>query len=166
MNATLSLPSLKARGIELWAEGETLRYRPPTGAITPDLLSAMKVHKPELLRTLRLEKLSAEACKAFPGYLKPQDLLHPDDVEMIAAMPDPAKWMNQYAVDLVESTMVHRGEVPPWWKSRVHCRHCGWVWGPELGVRGSCWWCWNRLHGVKIPRPREVLQVAGRVPGA
>lgn len=43
--------NLQARGIELQACGDALRFR-PKAAVTPDLASRLKAHKSELLRIL------------------------------------------------------------------------------------------------------------------
>jgi len=40
------------RGIELWADGASLRYRAPPGALTPDLREALRATKAEVLRVL------------------------------------------------------------------------------------------------------------------
>lgn len=58
MIANASLPGLKARGIELWAEGEKLRYRAPVAAITADVLAALKANKPALMAELRRRQLA------------------------------------------------------------------------------------------------------------
>ena len=47
----LLLADLAARGIEVQAHGDRLRFRPPD-AVTPDLVRRLKVHKAELLAML------------------------------------------------------------------------------------------------------------------
>lgn len=61
MSAVLSLPDLKARGIELSVNGEKLRYRAPAGIITADVLAALKASKPQLIAELHREALTEDA---------------------------------------------------------------------------------------------------------
>ena len=46
------LAELRRRGVRLSVHGDKLRYVAPKGALTPDLLEAMRRHKPDLLRLL------------------------------------------------------------------------------------------------------------------
>jgi hypothetical protein len=43
------LVRLRARGVDLWREGETIRYRGPEGAVTPELRDALAQHKADLI---------------------------------------------------------------------------------------------------------------------
>jgi len=48
-----------------------------------------------------------------------------------------------------------QGDKPPSYTQHVTCAHCGpvWLWvGLPLTV-ASCPWCYNREHGLPIPRP-------------
>ncbi len=54
MNLTDFLSGLLDKGIRLWAEGEQLRYRAPTGALTKDIHAVLVERKADLLRFLRL----------------------------------------------------------------------------------------------------------------
>ena len=47
------LDSLSDLGIELWVEGDQLRYRAPKGALTAELRSKLRRHKAELLEALQ-----------------------------------------------------------------------------------------------------------------
>jgi aspartate racemase len=47
------LSSLKAKNILLWPEGDQLRYRGPTGVLTPEELEQLRHRKAEILRFLR-----------------------------------------------------------------------------------------------------------------
>ena len=47
------LAELTRRGVELWAEGERLRYRAPRGAMAPELFETLRAHKAALLEVLR-----------------------------------------------------------------------------------------------------------------
>ena len=161
MSAAWSLPALKARGIELWAQGKTLRYRAPAGTVTPDLLAALKAHKPELLQTLskwaNLEPAAAEACTSLSGYIATADLLArlaPEDRDDLEAMPtdQAVGFLRAFATACVWTDMRRQGIAPPGWDKPATCKLCGPVllW-TSIDVSG-CPWCWNRLHGVKIPR--------------
>ena len=44
--------TLTAQGVVLWREGENIRYRAPSGLLTPDLLACIKAQKSELLKHL------------------------------------------------------------------------------------------------------------------
>ena len=52
MTAAELLAELRRRGVKLTVNGDRLRYEAPRGALTPELLEAMRQHKPELLRLL------------------------------------------------------------------------------------------------------------------
>ena len=51
MTAPQILAEVRARGVELAAVGDRLRYRPVT-AVPPELLEELRQNKPELLRLL------------------------------------------------------------------------------------------------------------------
>lgn len=50
------LAELSERGIELWAEGDSLRYRAARAALTPELRASLRFHKEELLAALARKK--------------------------------------------------------------------------------------------------------------
>ena len=52
MTAAELLRELRRRGVKLTVNGDRLRYEAPRGALTPELLEAMRQHKPELMRML------------------------------------------------------------------------------------------------------------------
>jgi len=47
---------LRARGVALWVEGDSLHYRAPRGALTPELRTALADHKAELMNRLRCSR--------------------------------------------------------------------------------------------------------------
>ena len=47
------LAEIRGRNIELWAEGDRLRYRAPRGALLPDLRRELVRRKGEILAFLR-----------------------------------------------------------------------------------------------------------------
>ena len=53
------LADLRALGVELTAEGDQLRYRAPSGTMTPDLRRQLRSHKAELLLLLEPMPLCA-----------------------------------------------------------------------------------------------------------
>ncbi|MGH7931425.1 MAG: condensation domain-containing protein, partial [Candidatus Binatia bacterium] len=55
MKSSELLALLRREGIELWVEGEKLRYSAPVGAIAPALAAELVNHKAEILRYLRGE---------------------------------------------------------------------------------------------------------------
>ena len=52
MSATELLDRLRLAGVDLWADGERLRYSAPEDALNEDLLLALRQQKPEILRLL------------------------------------------------------------------------------------------------------------------
>ncbi|MCF2150416.1 Non-ribosomal peptide synthetase [Desmonostoc muscorum LEGE 12446] len=52
MNLTELLENLSAKNVELWVDGDKLRYRSPENALTPELLGEIKQYKPEIIRIL------------------------------------------------------------------------------------------------------------------
>ena len=52
MTATELLADLAQQGVQLWVEGDRLRYRAPKGALTPSLRDGLLAHKSELLALL------------------------------------------------------------------------------------------------------------------
>jgi pyochelin synthetase len=53
MNVTTLISEFADRGISLWADGESVRYRAPRGAMTPELLDALRADKALVLEYLR-----------------------------------------------------------------------------------------------------------------
>jgi amino acid adenylation domain-containing protein len=47
------LDDLSRRNVEIWLEGDALKFRAPAGAVTPDLRAAVADRKPELVQYLR-----------------------------------------------------------------------------------------------------------------
>ena len=52
------LASLRSKDVQLWAEGEKLRYKAPAGALTPALSAEIIARKAELLKVLSATKVS------------------------------------------------------------------------------------------------------------
>ncbi|MEM9290671.1 MAG: amino acid adenylation domain-containing protein [Acidobacteriota bacterium] len=68
------LEELRERGIRLWAEDGSLRFRAAKGAMTPQLRGRLKEHKEELLELLQRLSRSADepALEALPRHGFPQ----------------------------------------------------------------------------------------------
>jgi amino acid adenylation domain-containing protein/non-ribosomal peptide synthase protein (TIGR01720 family) len=52
MNLTELLENLSANNVELWVDGDKLRYRSPEKSLPPELLGEIKQYKPEIIRIL------------------------------------------------------------------------------------------------------------------
>ena len=68
------LAEVEARGIELQAHGERLRFR-PRSAVTPDLAERLQAHKDELLASLSKPAPSSSSSTAGPWNQVQDDLL-------------------------------------------------------------------------------------------
>ncbi|KNC05660.1 hypothetical protein AC790_21780 [Pantoea sp. RIT-PI-b] len=68
MNSSTLISELKAAGIVLWCEGDTLRYRAPAGAMTPERVSLLKLHKPELIAALTKPEWHDDPTQRFSPY--------------------------------------------------------------------------------------------------
>ena len=122
------LAELARRGVDVWAEGERLRYRAPRGALTPALLGALRAHKAELLEALRPGP--QEACHACghrdwwrrPGGPWTCAVCHPPAVEPVERVKRPAQRPPRPA-RLTEPEPLAAPEAP---KGRVpRCQRCG-----------------------------------------
>ena len=61
-DTTLLLARLKTLGVQLSVDGANLRYK-PASVVPPELVEAMRQHKPELKRQLIIEQAYALANK-------------------------------------------------------------------------------------------------------
>ncbi len=64
MSVSELLKALEEQGIELWFEGERLRFRAPKGALTAEQRASLVARKPEILAHLREE--ATRSSKTFP----------------------------------------------------------------------------------------------------
>jgi hypothetical protein len=60
---------LAARDVELWADGETLRYRAPRGTMTPELIALLRERKIAILELLRRWRVTDAIVKVAHGRL-------------------------------------------------------------------------------------------------
>ncbi|TWH51491.1 non-ribosomal peptide synthetase, partial [Dulcicalothrix desertica] len=63
MNITEFLQNLSSQNVELWVDGDKLRYKAPQEVLTPTLLSEIKQRKPEIINFL---KSSVAISNTFP----------------------------------------------------------------------------------------------------
>lgn len=96
-----------------------------------------------------------EACHGLDNVTAKDVLtaLAPEDVKELEGMADPLPFLHSFALALSATRWRRDGIAPPGWTSPAHCGRCGPVllWA-SIEVAG-CPWCWNRCHGVRIPRP-------------
>lgn len=157
MSAAALLAEAERRGFRLSINGDKLHVKPVPDAA---LLERLRAHKGELLKALsgraRLQALAAEACQGLSGYIIPERLLAklaPEDISYIEAEADPLPFLRSFAVALVWGEFRRQGMAPPGWDKAAHCDRCGSVYLWRSMHVAGCPWCWNRLHGVNIPRP-------------
>ncbi|HEY5705829.1 MAG TPA: amino acid adenylation domain-containing protein [Terrimicrobiaceae bacterium] len=65
MNPAELLRSLQEEGIQLWCEGERLRYRAPQGRLGPELIQTLSTHKSEIVALLRKPPAFASCFQAW-----------------------------------------------------------------------------------------------------
>lgn len=140
-------------GFRLSVADKGMLYVEP--APTPALADRLRAAKPEILARLRIESIAAEACNGR-GNVSPEDVLGalaPEDFADFAAGTFPLQAVRAFVLALSTTRWRQEGIAPPGWDKPATCKLCGPVllWDP-VEVAG-CPWCWNRLHGVKIPRP-------------
>lgn len=90
MKATEFLMYAEQNGVEIWREGERIRYRARAGKVTPKALQLMETLKPALLPLLEVRKPTSESKGDGDPY--PFDSLI---LEMRAGKRDPEslRWM-------------------------------------------------------------------------
>lgn len=158
MSAALQiLDDARRLGLRLSINGDKLQVEPVPA---PELLESLRAAKPVIMARLKVEQLAAEACAGLSGYITPVTLitrLAPEDLTDIEGMPTDSavRFLRAFATACVWTDMRRQGIAPPGWTKHATCKLCGPVllWA-AVEVAG-CPWCWNRLHGVKIPRPRD-----------
>lgn len=150
------LAEILRTGIELSVRGDKLHVKAPDHAsLSPDLLDRLRAEKPRLLPLLRA---CEQACGGLTAYITPSAMLAklaPEDIQELEACPDPLPFLRSFAIACVWTDFRREGIAPPTWDQPAHCDRCGPVllWA-SIEVAG-CPWCWNRVHGVKIPRPNR-----------
>ncbi len=154
MNTAELLTEVQRRGIQLRAEGASLRYRAPKGTLTADLRAKLQAHKAELLTAL--EKPTAERIAQDHG-LTLADLKQAAGPDWSEIEHDPAT-LEALANSIQLRRMRERSEVPSNYTSTTICAHCGPVPiypGMAEHVLG-CPWCFNRVKGLPVPKPSKT----------
>lgn len=159
MSATALLTETRRRDIALSINGDKLHVD-PWPATEPDLIERLRAHKPELLAALKLEAAAAEAVKGLGNLSAEQYLafLSPEDHADFLAGRFPTASFRAHAIARSETLWREQGIAPPWWTATALCDRCGPIFWPEPAHLPNCVWCWNRLHGVKIPRPDALVR--------
>ncbi len=156
ITATL-LAEAQRHGIQLYAEGATLHYRAPRGALTADLKAEVKTHKTKLLTLL--EKSVAERIAQDHG-LTLADLKQSTGFGWPEIQHDHAT-LEALARAIQTRRMRERSEVPPHYTEVTVCAHCGPIpIFPGVGEQvEGCPWCFNRVRGLSVPRPQKHLRL-------
>ena len=144
MNASALVNELAHQGIQLWCDGDQLRFRAPKGVITPAIKGQLKTHKPQILDVLR------EATHHGIPVSELQELAG-DDWSELQDDPDA---LESFAHAVATRKMRASGWRPAHYIQRSECAGCGpvWLWkGAPKHVQG-CPWCLNRADGKPIPR--------------
>ena len=153
MNAALrTLDDARRQGLRLSINGSMLHVEPVP---SPETIERLRAAKPQLMAQLKIEALTAEACAGLDN-VKPADILTTlttEDLADVQAMADPLPFLRSFACALSATRWRQIGVAPPGWTHAAHCDRCGPVYLWRSVKVAGCPWCWNRLHGVKIPRP-------------
>lgn len=105
----------------------------------------------------RLLETLANECQGFS--------IFPNDVRKALSAEDIDDWHNGNISDetfravarsLEQRQIMDRGEIPESFTQPANCKHCGPVWLWFSGDVLGCPWCWNRISGLSIPRPKPV----------
>lgn len=155
MSALAVLEESRHLGLRLSVRGDKLHVEPVPA---PQIIERLRAAKPEIMRALRLEAAAAEACASLSGYITASQLigkLAPEDLADLEAMPTDSavRFLRAFATACVWTDMRRQGIAPPGWTKSATCRLCGPVLLWEAVEVAGCPWCWNRRHGLKIPRP-------------
>lgn len=153
MTAAALLEESRRLGLRLSVNGDKLHVEPMP---PPEMIERLKAAKPSIMAALKLQAAATEACWGLTGYITPDALLAelaPEDLAELNGMPDPLPFLRSFAIACVWTAFRRDGIAPPTWDQAAHCERCGpvYLWA-SIDVAG-CPWCWNRRHGVKIPRP-------------
>jgi len=125
-----------------------------TANLPPGLAELAGLARP----SIKITQAAAEAVKGQSGHITAATLLSklaPEDFTDLEACSDPLPFLRSFAIACVWTAFRRQGIAPPTWTEAAHCDKCGpvYLWAP-IKVTG-CPWCWNRLHGVNIPRPEH-----------
>lgn len=108
-------------------------------------------------KTSTLDEDLVRACHALvitPSEM--HDSLAPEDIEDCRKGDISDETLTAFARSLVHRREMDQGKVPTHFTEHAICKHCGPIWLWFAGVVQGCPWCWNRVAGRPIPRPKPV----------
>jgi len=149
MTAMLLLADLAQRGIEVVAHNDCLRYR-PRSALTPDLLTLMDTHKPELLAILSSGDL-ATAVEHSPRNERSQRVVQQPDVDHVARRCDDTEETTEAPESLTKQPSANAAEVV----QEFQCRRCSSTRRNDVSIhkgqtiRRDCGTC-GRFHDFPV----------------
>ena len=153
MNVASIIDEIQSVGGRIEANNGKLMLRAPS-PLPDDLLRRIRINKPKLLETLRMK--SESGVHGIP--ISELRELAGDDWEELHENLDT---LDSFAHAVATRRMRESGQRPTHYTQRSECAGCGLVWlwegAPEY-VQG-CPWCFNRVKGVAVPKPRKQMRV-------
>jgi hypothetical protein len=159
MNAIRLLAELHDAGISVAVKSDRLRLEPTRGPIPPPLRQRVADGKPELLtllaspegdtlRTLLDLAIDEGVQGATVAALSSRDLRACGGLSRNA--------LSAFLRALARSHGMAAGRVPVGWTRIVECHGCGPVllWPDAPATVIACPWCWHRMAGRTLPKPR------------
>lgn len=91
MNTAAAIDRMRDAGVELWLEGDALRYRAPPDVLTPERLDWLRAHREDLAEALRLTPDADPALELYAALFEGQAAralvsLEPADVRRAVAL--------------------------------------------------------------------------------
>ncbi|HZM74950.1 MAG TPA: CocE/NonD family hydrolase [Candidatus Limnocylindrales bacterium] len=118
------LAHLRSRDITVWAEGDSLRYRAPTGALDETLRTRIREQRGQLLEFLREADVADHSTLYVPmrdGVRLAADIFRPKRAGLAVADPLPVVWsLERYQrSELAAGLLMTRLDTQPWLKDLV-----------------------------------------------
>jgi hypothetical protein len=151
MSAVGMIAVLAANGVELAAEGDSLRVR---GRIAEADMARLRRHKCEIVALLHLAEREG---------LSPE-LVHRLSADDLAACEGLAhNTLAAYLHALDRGERMDAGQVPPGFTAARYCQGCGpvWLWAGSPDQVVACPWCLRRKAGKALPRPADCPENRG-----
>jgi hypothetical protein len=95
MTGVAMLEQIERQGLQVWAEGDALRYRARPGAMTPERIAWLREHKPTILAALKVRRLAPTLADELLDFWR-------EDVADVLGLPDEA------LLRLAEDYRLHR----------------------------------------------------------
>lgn len=166
MSTAQLLQKANELGINLWIEGERLKYKAPKGVVSGVIKEKLKSHKPEIISLItqriaraNLHGQSLEELKVIAGDDWPECESDPDTLE-------------KFAKSVAIRKLRKQGIKPDSYTQACYCKQCGpvWLWENNWPAEvQACVWCFNRVSGIDIPRPTtydHAIKMKREVPGS